>query len=63
VDESRSYGERPGRRADLPEVRPDGHRHIQASVLIDLDAQVKAISEHMDHSETGVTMTAHGASS
>jgi integrase len=43
---------RTGRKADL--------RHTHASLLIDLDAHPKAISERMGHSEIGVTMNVYG---
>jgi integrase len=46
--------------ADLPEFRPYDLRHTHASLLIDLDAHPKAISERMGHSEIGVTMNVYG---
>ena len=46
--------------ADLPRFRPYDLRHTHASLLIDLDAHPKAISERMGHSEIGVTMDVYG---
>jgi integrase len=46
--------------ADLPRFRPYDLRHTHASLLIDLDAHPKAISERMGHSEIGVTMNVYG---
>ncbi len=46
--------------ADLPPFRPYDLRHTHASLLIDLDAHPKAISERMGHSEIGVTMDVYG---
>lgn len=46
--------------ADLPRFRPYDLRHTHASLLIDLDAHPKAISERMGHSEISVTMDVYG---
>ncbi|MBI1844854.1 MAG: tyrosine-type recombinase/integrase [Actinobacteria bacterium] len=46
--------------AGLPRFRPHDLRHTHASLLIDLDAHPKAISERMGHSEIGVTMNVYG---
>ena len=45
---------------DLPRFRPYDLWHTHASLLIDLDAHAKAISERMGHSEIGVTMNVYG---
>lgn len=46
--------------AGLPRVRPYDLRHSHASLLIDLGAHPKAISERMGHTEIGVTMNVYG---
>ena len=40
--------------------RPYDLRHSHASLLIELGAHPKAISERMGHSEIGVTMNVYG---
>lgn len=47
-------------RAGLPYFRPYDLRHTHASLLIDLGAHPKAISERMGHTEIGVTMNVYG---
>ncbi len=47
-------------KADLPRFRPYDLRHSHASLLIELGAHPKAISERMGHSEIGVTMNVYG---
>jgi integrase len=46
--------------AGLPRIRPYDLRHSHASLLIDLGAHPKAISERMGHTEIGVTMNVYG---
>ena len=46
--------------AGLEQVRPYDLRHSHASLLIELGAHPKAISERMGHSEIGVTMNVYG---
>jgi integrase len=46
--------------AGLPRFRPYDLRHSHASLLIDLGAHPKAISERMGHAEIGVTMNVYG---
>lgn len=46
--------------AGLPQFRPYDLRHSHASLLIDLGAHPKAISERMGHTEIGVTMNVYG---
>ena len=48
------------RSAGLPTFRPYDLRHSHASLLIELGAHPKAISERMGHSEIGVTMNVYG---
>jgi integrase len=49
------------RRAHHHDRRRQRHlRHSHASLLIDLGAHPKAISERMGHSEIGVTMNVYG---
>jgi len=45
--------------AILTDVRPYDLRHAHATLLIDLDAHPKAISERRGHSEIGVTMNVY----
>jgi integrase len=45
---------------DLPRFRPYDLRHSHASLLIDLGAHPKAISERMGHAEICVTMNVYG---
>ena len=47
-------------KAKLPRFRPYDLRHSHASLLIELGAHPKAISERMGHSEIGVTMNVYG---
>lgn len=47
-------------RAGLPRLRPYDLRHSHASLLIDIGAHPKAISERMGHTEIGVTMNVYG---
>jgi integrase len=46
--------------AGLPHFRPYDLRHSHASLLINLGAHPKAISERMGHTEIGVTMNVYG---
>ena len=46
--------------AGLPRFRPYDLRHSHASLLINLGAHPKAISERMGHTEIGVTMNVYG---
>jgi integrase len=46
--------------AGLPRFRPYDLRHSHASLLINLGAHPKAISERMGHTEIGVTMDVYG---
>lgn len=46
--------------AQLPHFRPYDLRHSHASLLIELGAHPKAISERMGHTEIGVTMNVYG---
>lgn len=46
--------------AGLEHFRPYDLRHSHASLLIELGAHPKAISERMGHSEIGVTMNVYG---
>jgi integrase len=46
--------------AGLPHFRPYDLRHSHASLLINLGAHPKAISERMGHTEIGVTMDVYG---
>lgn len=46
--------------AELPWFRPYDLRHSHASLLINLGAHPKAISERMGHTEIGVTMNVYG---
>ena len=46
--------------AGLDHFRPHDLRHSHASLLIELGAHPKAISERMGHSEIGVTMNVYG---
>jgi integrase len=46
--------------AGLPYFRPYDLRHTHASLLIDIGAHPKAISERMGHTEIGVTMNVYG---
>jgi integrase len=46
--------------AGLPPFRPYDLRHSHASLLIDLGAHPKAISDRMGHTEIGVTMNVYG---
>ena len=46
--------------ASLDHFRPYDLRHSHASLLIELGAHPKAISERMGHSEIGVTMNVYG---
>ena len=48
------------RSSGLPTFRPYDLRHSHASLLIELGAHPKAISERMGHSEIGVTMNVYG---
>ena len=52
--------DRARRAAGLPPFRPYDLRHSHASLLIELGAHPKAISERMGHSEIGVTMNVYG---
>jgi integrase len=52
--------DRSRRTAGLPPFRPYDLRHSHASLLIELGAHPKAISERMGHSEIGVTMNVYG---
>jgi hypothetical protein len=47
-------------KAGIAYIRPYDLRHSHASLLIDLGAHPKAISERMGHSEIGVTMNVYG---
>lgn len=47
-------------KAGIAHIRPYDLRHSHASLLIDLGAHPKAISERMGHSEIGVTMNVYG---
>lgn len=51
---------RASEQAGLPRIRPYDLRHSHASLLIDLGAHPKAISERMGHTEIGVTMNVYG---
>jgi integrase len=46
--------------AGLERIRPYDLRHSHASLLIDIGAHPKAISERMGHTEIGVTMNVYG---
>ena len=46
--------------AGLPRFRPYDLRHSHASILIELGAHPKMISERMGHTEIGVTMNVYG---
>ena len=46
--------------AGLPRFRPYDLRHSHASLLIELGAHPKMISERMGHTEIGVTMNVYG---
>ena len=46
--------------AELPRFRPYDLRHSHASLLIELGAHPKMISERMGHTEIGVTMNVYG---
>ncbi len=46
--------------ASLPRLRPYDLRHSHASLLIDIGAHPKAISERIGHTEIGVTMNVYG---
>ena len=46
--------------AGLPRFRPYDLRHSHASLLINIGAHPKAISERMGHTEIGVTMDVYG---
>jgi integrase len=46
--------------AGLGRIRPYDLRHSHASLLIDIGAHPKAISERMGHTEIGVTMNVYG---
>ena len=51
----------PGRdNAGIARILPYDLRHSHASLLIDVDAHPKAISERMGHTEIGVTMNVYG---
>lgn len=52
--------DRSRRNSALPPFRPYDLRHSHASLLIELGAHPKAISERMGHSEIGVTMDVYG---
>ena len=47
-------------KAGLARLRPYDLRHSHASLLIDIGAHPKAISERMGHTEIGVTMNVYG---
>ena len=47
-------------KAGLQRIRPYDLRHSHASLLIDIGAHPKAISERMGHTEIGVTMNVYG---
>jgi integrase len=47
-------------RAGIERIRPYDLRHSHASLLIDIGAHPKAISERMGHTEIGVTMNVYG---
>lgn len=47
-------------RAGLERIRPCDLRHSHASLLIDIGAHPKAISERMGHTEIGITMNVYG---